>query len=94
MRPLQREKASFSARSKVVPREPASFGCGLVFWVKQGGDRMNLTRQMIPGLIVILGGALLFFLAPKICSGKENAVKVKLIGVLLTAFGAILVFLS
>ena len=55
---------------------------------------MNLTRQMIPGLIVILGGALLFFLAPKICSGKENAVKVKLIGVLLTAFGAILVFLS
>ena len=94
MRPLQREKASFLARNKVVPREPASFGCRFVFWMIWDGDSLNFTAKMIPGLCFLAGGAVLSFMAARISQSEDGIPKIKLIGVGLAALGAVWVFLS
>ena len=55
---------------------------------------MNLTTKMIPGLIILLGGAVLFFLSPRICRTDAGVLKAKLIGVLITALGAAITFIA
>ncbi len=49
---------------------------------------------MLPGLILIAVGAALAYGSPRLCRAKEKTNTVKLIGVLLAAAGAALVFLA
>ncbi|MBP3428637.1 MAG: hypothetical protein J6M47_10295 [Clostridia bacterium] len=53
---------------------------------------MNLTTEMIPGLSVLLAGAFVAFFGENLCSKKENANQVRVLGVMLAFVGAILVF--
>ena len=53
---------------------------------------MNLTWKMIPGLTLTIMGALLCGFASRICAKNENALRVKMAGVLVSAAGAVLVF--
>ena len=54
---------------------------------------MNLTMEMLPGLSALLVGAVLTFFAEKLSRKRENANRVRMIGVGLAFVGAILVFL-
>lgn len=54
---------------------------------------MNLTQQMLPGLCMLLAGAVLTFFAGKLCVKEKNVPQMKLLGVGMAVVGAILVFL-
>lgn len=54
---------------------------------------MNLRAEIIPGLCVLLAGALMAFFAKGLCRKPESVPQVKLLGTLLAALGAILIFL-
>lgn len=54
---------------------------------------MNLSAEMIPGLCLLIAGAIVGFCAKPICRREENVPQVKLLGVGLAAIGAILIFL-
>ena len=55
---------------------------------------MNLTKEMTPGLILLLSGAALCFGAKRICCRREQSVNtVKLLGVFIAAAGAVLIFI-
>ncbi|MDO5378946.1 MAG: hypothetical protein Q4G52_11485 [Clostridia bacterium] len=54
---------------------------------------MNVHAEMIPGLVVLLAGALMGFFAKWLCRRPQNVPQVKLLGTLLAAIGAILIFL-
>ena len=54
---------------------------------------MNLSADMIPGLCLLIAGAVIGFGAKPICRREQNIPQVKLLGVGLAAIGAILVFL-
>ena len=54
---------------------------------------MNLNAQMIPGLCLLIAGAVIGFGAKPICRKEQNIPQVKLLGVGLAAIGAILIFL-
>lgn len=54
---------------------------------------MNLSADMIPGLCLLIAGAVIGFGAKPICRKAENVPQVKLLGVGLAAIGAILIFL-
>lgn len=54
---------------------------------------MNLNAQTLPGIIVLLVGALLGFFAEKLTTRSKNAPQVRLLGVCLAVVGAIMVFL-
>ena len=51
---------------------------------------MNLSPKMIPGLIVLLAGAILTFAARRITGREDHVPAVKLAGILLCAVGAAL----
>ena len=56
---------------------------------------MNLTGEMIPGLILLGSGVALCFGAQRICCRREYSVNmVKLLGVFIAAAGAILIFIK
>ncbi len=55
---------------------------------------MNFTMQMLPGIIVLLVGAVLTFLSGKFCKKQEDVLAIKLLGVGLAFVGTILVFLT
>ena len=80
-------------RNKVVPRKrSASFGMRALF-SRQGGS-MNFSPRMLPGLTLLLCGAALALASGRICSGEGAKNRLKLIGVLIAAAGAALVFLA
>ena len=54
---------------------------------------MNFSREMLPGLTVLFCGAAITFLAGRIRPDEQGRNKVKLIGVLVAAAGAALIFL-
>ena len=54
---------------------------------------MNLNEQMIPGLFLLLAGAVLGFGAEKLCAKKRNVPQIKMLGVFLEVVGAVLVFI-
>ena len=54
---------------------------------------MNLNEQMLPGLFLLLAGAVLGFGADKLCRKKQNVPQVRILGVGMAFIGAILVFL-
>ncbi len=54
---------------------------------------MNLSAKMIPGLVLLLAGAVLTFGAGRFRRKEEDVHKMKMTGVLLAALGAVLVFL-
>ena len=51
---------------------------------------MNLSPKMIPGLLVLLAGAVLTFAAKGIAGREDHVPAVKLAGILLCAVGAAL----
>lgn len=55
---------------------------------------MNLNEQMLPGLFLLLAGAVLGFGAQKLCKKKQNVPQMKMLGVCLAVAGAILVFIG
>ncbi len=55
---------------------------------------MNLNEQMLPGLFLLLAGAVLGFGADKLCRKKQNAPQIKLLGMGLCVIGAVLVFIG
>ena len=55
---------------------------------------MNLSTSMIPGLCAMLAGAVLTFGAGKLTHREKSVPTIKLIGVLLAALGAVLIFLD
>ena len=54
---------------------------------------MNLSAEMIPGLCLLVAGAIIGFGAKPICRQEQNVPQMKLLGVGLAAIGAILIFL-
>ncbi len=54
---------------------------------------MNFSAQMIPGLCVLLAGALMTFFAGWLCRRPQNVPQVKILGTLMAFAGAILIFL-
>ena len=54
---------------------------------------MNLSAEMIPGLCLLIAGAIIGFGAKPICRREENVPRMKLLGAGLAAIGAILIFL-
>ena len=54
---------------------------------------MNLTAEMMPGISVLLLGAVLGFGAEKLCRKKQNIPQMKALGAFLAVTGAILVFI-
>jgi len=54
---------------------------------------VNLSADMIPGLCLLIAGAVIGFGAKPICRKAENVPQMKLLGVGLSAIGAILIFL-
>ena len=55
---------------------------------------MNLNEQMMPGLFLLLAGAVLGFGADKLCRKKQNVPQIKLLGMGLCVIGAVLVFIG
>ena len=55
---------------------------------------MNLNGEMLPGLFVLLAGAVLGFGADKLCKKKQNVPQMKLLGMGLAVVGAVLVFVA
>ena len=55
---------------------------------------MNFSPRMLPGLALLLCGAALALAAGRICPGEGAKDRLKLIGVLIAAAGAALVFLA
>ncbi len=53
---------------------------------------MNWNAQMLPGITVLLAGAFLGYFSGRLTRKKQNAEKLKMLGVALAAAGAILVF--
>ena len=65
-----------------------------LFFVKPKEEgAMNLNAEMIPGLCLLIAGAVIGFGAKPICRREQNIPQVKLLGVGLAAIGAILIFL-
>ena len=60
----------------------------------KGGVMMNLNEQMLPGLFLLLAGAVLGFGAGKLCRKKQNVPQMKTLGMLLCVVGAVLVFIG
>ncbi len=54
---------------------------------------MNLSVEMIPGLCVLLAGALMAFFAKWLCRRPQSVPQVKILGTIMAAAGAILIFL-
>ena len=55
---------------------------------------MNLNEQMLPGLFLLLAGAVLGFGAEKLCRKKQNVPQMKMLGLFLCVVGAVLVFIG
>ena len=55
---------------------------------------MNFSPRMLPGLALLLCGAVLALAAGRICPGEGAKNRLELIGVLIAAAGAALVFLA
>ena len=54
---------------------------------------MNLNAEMIPGLCILIAGALISVGAGSVCRKQANVAQVRLLGAGLAVIGAILVFL-
>lgn len=54
---------------------------------------MNLNEQMLPGLFLLLAGAVVGFGAQKLCRKKQNVPTMKMLGCGLCIIGAILIFI-
>ena len=54
---------------------------------------MNFSQDMVPGLSALLIGALLTFFAGKLCHREKDVPRIKMLGVILAALGAIFIFL-
>ena len=82
---------------KVVPRKRSCvlWDGALVFYcIVKRGERMNLNEQMLPGLFLLLAGAVLGFGAEKLCRKKQNVPQMKMLGLFLCVVGAVLVFIG
>ena len=55
----------------------------MLFSCKQGGNgvNLNLRMEMIPGLCVLIAGALITYFAKWLCRKPQNLPQVKLLGV-------------
>ncbi|MDO5298698.1 MAG: hypothetical protein Q4F18_04670 [Clostridia bacterium] len=54
---------------------------------------MNLSLDMIPGLCVLLAGAMIAYFAKWLCRKPQNVPQIKLLGTGMAIMGAILIFL-
>ena len=54
---------------------------------------LNLRAVMIPGLCVLVAGALITYFAKWLCRKPQNLPQVKLLGVGMAVIGAVLIFL-
>ena len=54
---------------------------------------MNLSVEMIPGLCVLLAGALVNFFAKWLCRKPQNVPQVRMLGTGMAFIGAILIFI-
>ena len=54
---------------------------------------MNLNSEMLPGLCILIAGALISVLSGRVCRKQANVPQVRLLGAGLAVIGAILVFL-
>lgn len=61
----------------------------------KGGNavNLNLRMEMIPGLCVLIAGALITYFAKWLCRKPQNLPQVKLLGVGMAVIGAVLIFL-
>ena len=57
------------------------------------GVNLNLRVEMIPGLCVLIAGALITYFAKWLCRKPQNLPQVKLLGVGMAVIGAVLIFL-
>ena len=53
---------------------------------------MNFSTDMIPGICVLLCGALMTFFADYLCRRKQSVPTVRMIGTLMAFLGTILIF--
>ena len=62
---------------------------------RKGGNgvNLNLRAEMIPGLCVLIAGALITYFAKWLCRKPQNLPLVKLLGVGMAVIGALLIFL-
>ena len=62
---------------------------------RKGGNgvNLNLRVEMIPGLCVLIAGALMTYFAKWLCRKPQNLPQVKLLGVGMAVIGAVLIFL-
>ena len=62
---------------------------------RKGGNgvNLNLRVEMIPGLCVLIAGALITYFAKWLCRKPQNLPQVKLLGVGMAVIGAVLIFL-
>ena len=54
---------------------------------------MNLNAEMLPGLCILIAGALISVLSWRVCRKQAKVPQVRLLGAGLAVIGAILVFL-
>ena len=54
---------------------------------------MNLNAEMLPGLCILIAGALISVLSERVCRKQANVPQVRLLGAGLAVIGAILIFL-
>ena len=54
---------------------------------------LNLRMEMIPGICVLVAGALITYFAKWLCRKPQNLPQVKLLGVGMAVIGAVLIFL-
>ena len=78
------------AQSRAALQGSSESGAGTA---REGGDKMNLTAEMIPGICVLVAGALMSFFADWLCRRKANVGQVRVLGVMMAFIGAILVFI-
>ena len=54
---------------------------------------MNLNAEMVPGIALLLAGAVMTFFADGLCRKKQNVPQMKMLGVVIAVAGAMLVFI-
>ena len=60
---------------------------------RKRGVRMNLNAEMVPGIALLLAGAVMTFFADGLCRKKQNVPQMKMLGVVIAVAGAMLVFI-
>lgn len=54
---------------------------------------MNFSTDMMPGICVLLAGALMTFFADYLCRRKQSVPTIRILGTIMAFIGAILIFL-